>query len=46
MLEAREKQKDREIREAAEAQRRQKAEDAAALKRLRDQIKADKYALT
>ncbi|KAH7731724.1 UBX domain-containing protein [Aphelenchoides avenae] len=42
MLEARDKQKDREIREAAEAQRRQKQDDAATLKRLREQIKADK----
>jgi hypothetical protein len=42
MLEAKEKQKEKELREAAAARRREKADDEAALKRLRDQIKADK----
>jgi len=42
LAEFREKQREKELRESAEARRKQKEEDAAVLKRLRDQLKADK----
>lgn len=45
MLETKEKLKEREIREAAENRRREKEEDAAILKRLREQIRLDKYVI-